>query len=339
MGDRLLTIENLKISFDTSSGTARVVDGVNLYVDRGEVVTLVGETGCGKSILLKSILRLLPTPPAIIQGYILFEGVNLLSLDDSRFLMYRGNKISYIPQSPQESLVPVFTVREQFVDLLLFRGMKRVSRLTYYRIRSNKRKVAEVTEQIIKLLRDVRISDENLVLDYYPFQLSGGMAQRVLIAMALSGNPSLILADEPTTALDVTIQKQITDMINDLRNKYKLSILYVTHNLGLAKEISDRVYIMYAGKIVENGVSTNIFDNPLHPYTKGLLSSVPKLSGEKFHGIDGTIPSYVVPPSGCRFHPRCPIAVKACSEKAPPMKEIEKNHFVSCYAYGGDESG
>ncbi|MCL6003292.1 MAG: ABC transporter ATP-binding protein [Thermoplasmatales archaeon] len=336
MDNRLLSIENLKISFDTSSGIARVVDGVNLELDRGEVVTLVGETGCGKSILLKSILRLLATPPSIIENRIVFEGVDLLSLEDSQFIKYRGSKISYIPQSPQESLVPVFTVREQFVDLLLFRGMKRVSRPTYYGMRSNKKVIGEITEKIIKLLRDVRISDENLVLDYYPFQLSGGMAQRVLIAMALSGNPSLILADEPTTALDVTIQKQITDMINDLRNKYKLSILYVTHNLGLAREISDRVYIMYAGKIVENGISTGIFNNPLHPYTKGLLSSVPKLSGEKFRGIEGTIPSYVGPPTGCRFNPRCPVAIKACSEKEPTMKEVEKNHFVSCYAYGGE---
>ena len=312
------------------------MDGVNLEIDKGEVVTLVGETGCGKSILLKAILRFLATPPSVVENRIVFEGVDLLSLDDNQFIKYRGSKISYIPQSPQESLVPVFTVREQFVDLLLFRGMKRISRAKYYRMRSDKNVIAEITEKIIMLLRDVRISDESLVLDYYPFQLSGGMAQRVLIAMALSCNPSLILADEPTTALDVTIQKQITDMINDLRYTYQLSILYVTHNLGLAREISDRVYIMYAGKIVEDGSANAIFNNPLHPYTKGLLFSVPKLSGEKFRGIDGTIPSYVGPPKGCRFNPRCPIAANACFEKDPPTKEVEKNHFVSCYAYGGE---
>lgn len=335
MVGQLLSIEDLKISFDTSSGRAKVVEKVNLEVAKREVIGLVGETGCGKSILLKSILRLLPTPPTVVENRILYEGVDILSLDESEFLKYRGNKISYIPQSPQESLVPVFTVREQFIDLLLFRGMKRVSRASYYLMRSDKKKIGVMTEIMHKLLKDVRISDEELVLDYYPFQLSGGMAQRILIAMALSGNPSLLLADEPTTSLDVTIQKQIIDLLNDIREKYDLSILYVTHNLGLAKEISDRVYIMYAGKIVERGLTEDIFKNPLHPYTRGLLFSVPKLSGEKFKGIEGTIPSYINPPTGCRFHPRCPYVRPICQEKEPELLDVGRNHFVACYEYGG----
>lgn len=336
MVEQLLSVENLKISFDTFEGRANVVDRVNLGVSKKEVVGLVGETGCGKSILLKSILRLLPTPPTIVENRILYEGVDLLSLDDGEFLKYRGNKISYIPQSPQESLVPVFTVREQFIDLLLFRGMKRVSRATSYSMRSDKKKIENYTELILKLLKDVRISDAELVLNYYPFQLSGGMAQRILIAMALSGNPSLLLADEPTTALDVTIQKQIIDLLNDIREKYNLSILYVTHNLGVAREISNRVYVMYAGKIVEHGSTHDVFKNPLHPYTQGLLSSIPKLTGEKFKGIPGTIPSYIHPPTGCRFHPRCLYDKSLCKEEEPELIEVEKNHFVACYEYTGE---
>lgn len=337
MGEELLKAEDLQISFKTFQGEAKVVERINVEISKGDVVGLVGETGCGKSIVMKSILRLLPSPPAEVNGKIIFEGEELMTMPESKIIKYRGTKMSYIPQHPQESLAPVFTIKEQFLDMLLFRGMPKVSRLTYYSKRSDKNETKKALDRILELLRDVRIPDPEIILDYYPYQLSGGMAQRILIAMALSGSPDLLLADEPTTALDVTIQKQILDLLKDLIKKYHLSILFVTHNLGIAREITNKIYIMYAGKIVEYGETSEVFANPKHPYTAGLLTSVPKLSGERFQGISGTIPNYVEPPNGCRFNPRCEHVMDICKIKEPKLIDVENGHLVACFLMGGND--
>lgn len=334
MAEELLKAEDLQISFKTFKGDAKVVEKVNIEIAKGDVVGLVGETGCGKSIVMKSILRLLPTPPAEVKGKIIFDGEEIITMPESKIIEYRGTKMSYIPQHPQESLAPVFTIKEQFMDMILFRGMPKVSRLQYYSKKLDKNETKKAIDRIKELLRDVRIPDPEIILDYYPYQLSGGMAQRILIAMALSGSPDLLLADEPTTALDVTIQKQILDLLKDLIGKYHLSILFVTHNLGIAREITKKIYIMYAGKIVEYGETLDVFSNPKHPYTAGLLTSVPKLSGETFRGISGTIPNYVTPPSGCRFHPRCEFAMDVCKIKEPKLVDIDNGHSVACFLMG-----
>lgn len=335
MNNVLLKIEDLRIGFKTFKGEAHVVENVNLEIDKGDVVGLVGETGCGKSIIMKSILKMLPTPPAVVDGKIFFEDSDIITMPENEMIGYRGTKIAYIPQHPQESLAPVFSVKEQFSDMLMFRGMPRVSRLDYYSKRYDRKENKKAEDRILELLGEVKISDPQIILDYYPYQLSGGMAQRVLIAMALSGSPELLLADEPTTALDVTIQKQILDLLKELIRKYNLSILFVTHNLGIAREITNKIYIMYAGKIVERGKTRDVFANPMHPYTRGLLASVPKLSGEAFQGITGTIPNYVEPPTGCRFNPRCPFAKDRCREEEPVLEEIEEDHYAACF-YRGD---
>lgn len=337
--DNLLTIKNLKIYFKTPQGISKVVENVNLNINNKEVVGLIGETGCGKSIILKSILGILPKTTSIIEGEIIYKGVNLINLPEKEYIKYRGVEISYIPQHPLESLFPVFTVEEQFKDLILFRNIIHVSRFKYYLLRNDKNRLKEINELIVRWLKDVGISNTDIVLKQYPFELSGGLAQRVLIAMALSGNPSLLLADEPTTALDVTIQKQIIDLLNSLISKYQFSVLFVTHNLGIAKMLTKKIYIMYAGKIVEYGNTEKIFKTPLHPYTIGLLEAIPKLTGGGMKSIEGSIPNYISPPNGCRFYPRCPYAMDVCKIKEPPLIKINEDHYVACFLKGSEKNG
>jgi len=333
----LLSIKNLKIYFNSPQGILKVVENVNIDIDYKEVVGLIGETGCGKSIILKSILGILPKTTSIINGEIIYKGVNLLNLSEKDFYKYRGIEISYIPQHPLESLFPVFTVEEQFRDLILFRNVSNAYR-KYYIIKNNKNKLNETYKIIIDWLKNVGIPNVDVVMKQYPFELSGGLAQRVLIAMALSGNPSLLLADEPTTALDVTIQKQIIDLLNSLISKYNFSVLFVTHNLGIARMLTKKIYIMYAGKIVEYGSTDEIFKNSLHPYTWGLLKAIPKLTGEAIKSIEGSIPNYLTPPPGCRFYPRCPYAMDICKIKEPSFIKVNENHYVSCFLYGGEKN-
>lgn len=327
----ILSVKNLAVSFNTFEGEAKIIDYINLNVGEKETVGLVGETGCGKSVTLKAILGILPMPPGkVTNGQILFKGKNLLTLPTKELCKLHGREISLIPQDPLVSLNPVFTVKDQFLDLVMRQGEEHISRINYYKEKLNKKKTQGALKKIIAMLRKVQIPDPEKVLDYYPYQLSGGMAQRILIAISLIGSPRILLADEPTTALDVTVQKQIITLLNKITEESNLSMLYITHNLGVTRKIAQRVYIMYAGQIVEMGEVDKIFDEPLHPYTLGLINSLPKLTREKFDGIDGTIPDYVHTPKGCRFYPRCSFAKDLCKSQKPTMIEVKKNHFVAC---------
>src|SRR5467141_2594606 len=291
----LLEVENLHTYFQTREGLVCAVEGVSFHLDRGELLGLVGESGCGKSMTALSIMRLIAAPGEIVAGEILFDGKNLLQLSNREMRAVRGNDIAMIFQDPMTSLNPVFTVGEQIAEALrLHRGLSR--------------KAARAAA--IEAMREVSIPDPALRADDYPHQLSGGMRQRVMIAMALSCNPKVLIADEPTTALDVTIQAQILDLIRELQVRLGLAVILVTHDLGIVSEYADDVTILYAARVMEQAPSAELFRNPLNPYTRGLLESIPGIDGTKhrrLRAIPGTIPSAVNPPSGCRFHPRCPL--------------------------------
>ncbi len=320
---KLLEIDNLYINFKTLWGVAKVLNGVSFDIREGEIFGLVGETGCGKSVTALSILRLLP-PNAEISGRILFKGENLLEKPEDEMRRIRGKEISIIFQDPMTSLNPLFKVRDQMLDIIeLHEGLSR----------------EEAEKHAEKLLKAVGLSDPERILNSYPHELSGGMRQRIMIAMALSSNPSLLIADEPTTALDVTIQKQILELILDLRSRYNFSVLLITHDLGVVAEVCDRVGVMYAGNIVEVAPTEELFENPLHPYTQGLLSVVPDPRIKKpLKPLKGSVPSLLNPPGGCRFHPRCIYAKDICEEIKPELHEYSPGHFVACHLYGG-ESG
>jgi len=327
----LLAVKDLCIYFSTYEGTAKVVDEVNFEVYKGERVGLVGETGCGKSVTMHAITRLLPIPPAkIVRGQVLFEGRDILKMKDKEFQKFKRNKISMIFQDPVSSLNPVFTVGEQLIDVIKFS----VATSSCWIWPSVSRKA--LRGRALSILEEVQLHNPARVLNSYPFQLSGGMMQRVLIAMALVAEPSLLIADEPGTALDVTVQAQILRLLRELVQRRKTSILLISHNLGVIRENVDRVYIMYAGRIVEEAQTQELFRNPMHPYTKGLLASVPRLTGEIGEGIEGRIPSYTDPPGGCRFHPRCKHVIEMCKKSRPPVVEVGEQHRVSCFLYVDD---
>lgn len=333
----ILKIANLTIHFHVFDGVMRVLDGVDIEVYEGESISLVGETGCGKSVTMKTVLRILPIPPGrIVDGKIIFkENMDLLSLPEEEFFKLRGREIAFIPQEPSTSLNPVFTIGEQFTDLILFQGLREVKWSEYYSLKKDKERVKEAWEKAVHLLEKVQIPDPERVMRSYPVQLSGGMRQRVLIAMALSGSPSLLIADEPTTALDVTTQDQIIKLIKERILRENLSTIYVTHNLGVARQIAKRIFVMYAGTVVEKARVSDLFKNPLHPYTEGLLASIPKLTGSKLIGIPGMIPDYINPPKGCRFYPRCNYRKEVCKEVKPKMVKVDEEHFVACHLYQG----
>lgn len=320
----LLSIEDLRVRFRVYEGVAAAVDGVGFQVLRGETVGLVGESGCGKSVTAMSILRLLPSPPAELEGTIEFQGKNLLRLPQDEMRRIRGGSISMIFQEPMTSLNPLLTVGEQISEaIVLHQGLSR----------------QEAWEKAVEMLHKVRIPSPELRAKEYPHKLSGGMRQRAMIAMALSCNPQLLLADEPTTALDVTIQAQIMDLLERLREEIQASILLITHNLGLIAEMARRVVVMYAGKVVEEAPVKELFREPMHPYTQGLLGSVPVI-GRKFREgrrrlqeIPGIVPSIFRMPSGCRFHPRCPKAMDVCREEAPPMIKLGADRRVLCWLW------
>ncbi len=315
----LLELDDLQTHFFVEGGTAKAVQGVSYKIHRGETLAVVGESGCGKSVTALSVLRLVPAPPGkIVGGKVIFEGEDLLEKTEPEMRKIRGNDISMIFQEPMTSLNPVFTVGYQIMEAIVLHQEK-----TW----------AEAREQTIELLRLVGIPSPEQRVDEYPHQLSGGMKQRVMIAMALSCEPKLLIADEPTTALDVTIQAQILDLLNKLREEMGMAILMITHNLGVVAEMADNVAVMYAGKVVEYGTAAQIFETPQHPYTLGLFRSRPNMSQkvDRLETIPGSVPSPLAFPSGCGFRNRCPVAEEQCAAEVPPLLEIGDGHTTACW--------
>ncbi|HCB02056.1 MAG TPA: methionine ABC transporter ATP-binding protein [Anaerolineae bacterium] len=320
----LLEVKNLKTYFYTEDGAVHAVDGVDFYVAPGEVLGIVGESGCGKSVTSLSIMRLISAPGKIIEGEIIFDGKNLLDATDEEMMQVRGNRISMIFQQPQSSLNPVFKAGDQISEVL--------------NIHQDFGKEAG-EQRAVELLKMVGIPDPARRAAAFPHELSGGMAQRVMIAMALACVPDLLIADEPTTALDVTIQAQILDLMRDMKEQLGSAMILITHDLGVIAEMANRVAVMYAGEVVEETSVTSLFDQPLHPYTNGLIGSIPVLGErrEKLDVIPGTVPNLIDPPPGCRFAPRCKARVEnnlnICNEKHPDLIEISKDHKVRCWLY------
>jgi peptide/nickel transport system ATP-binding protein len=318
----LLNIKDLHLWYRVYGGYLKVLNGVHLMVREGERVGLVGEAGCGKTTTMKSILQILPPGDFHIpQGQIFYKGQDVLKMSFKELQRLRSREIAMIFQDPTTALNPVFNIGNQIGDVIKY------SAALEENVHQEKIKTLS-----IKALKEVYLPDPERMLINYPFQLSGGMRQRVCIAMAISSPRNLLIADEPGTSLDVTIQDQIMRLLNEIVEKRKTSIILITHSLGVAKEMTDRIYVMYAGTIVETALPEVLFKNPVHPYTKGLLASVPKISGGGIaKGIPGKLPSYLNPPSGCRFQPRCEQESPICSEKPPQLFEIEKDHLVACY--------
>ena len=324
----LLEVKNLHVYFKVYGGILKVLDGINLYVDKGEKVGVVGETGCGKTTTMKAILRILPMPPARIpSGEIYFNGSDLMKLKNNDLMKVRGKGISMIFQDPTAALNPVYNVGQQLYPVI------------QYNLQDNQKLTNEqIHKKAIAALQDVALADPERLLKSYPLQLSGGMRQRICIGMALATSPQLLIADEPGTSLDVTIQAQILALLHDLVIKKNTSIILITHTLGIVRELTDRVYVMYAGNIVEEAQTKALFNYPYHPYTKGLMEAVPKLTGGGIaQGIPGHIPSYMDPPSGCRFHPRCPFVMNKCKQEKPPMFLTDLQHKTACFLYEGNE--
>ncbi|HBB28784.1 MAG TPA: dipeptide/oligopeptide/nickel ABC transporter ATP-binding protein [Clostridiales bacterium] len=319
--DVLLEVKNLKTYFHSESGTVKAADDVSFYVKKGETLGIVGESGCGKSITSMSIVRLIETPPGKYEGgEIWFDGEDMLKISDDRMREIRGNDISIIFQEPMTSLNPIFRIGDQIGEaLILHRGMSK----------------KEARKESIKMLELVKIPNPERVVDNFPFELSGGMRQRVMIAMALACAPKLLIADEPTTALDVTIQAQVLDLMNDLKKNIDASIIFITHDLGVIAEMSDRVMVMYAGKVAEVATTEEIFKNPKHPYTIGLIGSKPDLSTEsnRLHVIPGNVPDLNNRPSGCPFHPRCEHAIDKCKATFPSEAILDNGHSVTCWLF------
>jgi peptide/nickel transport system ATP-binding protein/oligopeptide transport system ATP-binding protein len=320
--EELLKIEGLNTYFFTHEGTVKAVNNINLILKKGETLGLVGESGCGKSVTAYSIMRLIPSPPGkIVDGKIIFEGKNLLELDEKEMRKIRGKKISMIFQEPMTSLDPMFTIGDEISEVIrLHQGLNK----------------EESMKKAIESLKTVGMPDPEKRIKEYPHELSGGMRQRAMIAMALSCNPALLIADEPTTALDVTIQAQILRLIEDLKKKFEASIIMITHDLGVIAETCDNVAVMYAGYIVEQTSVNYLFMKPLHPYTKGLLKSIPRLDidKERLDIIKGIVPNLLDLPTGCPFHPRCDLCFDKCKKELPELLEIKKNHLVRCHLYG-----
>jgi oligopeptide/dipeptide ABC transporter ATP-binding protein len=314
----LLEVKDLRTSFFTDAGEVRAVDGVSFAVEPGKLMGLVGESGSGKTASVLSVMRLLPERARVMGGAVLFEGRDLIKLSEPEMRAVRGAKIAMIFQEPMTSLNPVFTIGSQIGEAV---------RLHQHTARR------ETLERTIEALRLVGIADPDRRVNDYPHQLSGGMRQRVMIAMALACEPKLLIADEPTTALDVTIQAQILDLIRELQVRLKLAVILVTHDLGVVAQYADDVTILYAARVMEQAPSAELFNNPLNPYTRGLLESIPGADGHRHHrlrAIAGTIPNALHPPSGCRFHPRCPMAIDECARIDPPLESKAPQHLVAC---------
>jgi oligopeptide/dipeptide ABC transporter ATP-binding protein len=375
---KLVEVKNLKTYFYTEEGIVKAVDGVSFDIYEDEVLGLVGETGCGKSVTALSILQLVRAPGKILDGTVIFDDINLLDLDKDQMRDFRGKVITMIFQDPLNSLNPVFTVGFQISEIFLLHQKEEIRKILDERRLERKNKITEknklkdelkeneerlsetekeeLLEKINKLddetshypvikdvlmdksaqiVKEVGIADAKDILKRYPHELSGGMRQRVMIAMALSCNPALLIADEPTTALDVTIQAQILDLMKELKTKFKTSILMITHDLGIIADVCDRVAVMYSGNIVEYATAERLFKNPRHPYTQGLIAAIPSIEkrDQKLRVIRGMVPNLIYPPSGCRFHPRCDERMEICDKVKPGLTEIGEKYFVACHLY------
>ncbi|MEF8756598.1 MAG: ABC transporter ATP-binding protein [Halobacteriales archaeon] len=319
VNEPLLAVEDLTTTFNTDAGTLVAVDGIDFTVEEGETVCIVGESGSGKTVATESITRLVKEPPGNVSGSVRFRGTDLLEMAPEDLRNVRGNNIAHIFQNPQDALNHVFTVGWQIVEAITIH--EDVSK-------------AEAERRAIDLLDDVGVANASARIDDYPHEFSGGQKQRVMIAMALATNPDLLIADEPTTALDVTVQRQILDLLDDLKDEFDMGVLFVTHDLGVVAEIADRVVVMYAGKVMERGDVFDIFEQPAHPYTQALMRCLPD-KGEDVAGIPGRLPDPVDPPDGCRFAPRCEHAVEDCRIGDQPQEiPLDEDHQVSCVYYG-----
>ena len=320
----LLEIRGLKTQFATDSGTIHAVDGVDLAIDRGETLGVVGESGCGKSVTAMSIMKLIASPPGrIAAGEILWEGRDLVPLGPEEMCRLRSKEIAIVFQEPMTSLNPVYPIGEQIAEVIrLHQGMGR----------------REALDKAIEMLKLVRIAQPGRRSRDYPHQFSGGMRQRVMIAMALSCSPKLLIADEPTTALDVTIQAQILDLLVEMQARLGMAVMLITHAMGVIAETAQRVVVMYAGKVVEEAGVEALFEEPLHPYTQGLIRSIPRIDTaarekKRLEVISGTVPDLLDPPPGCRFAPRCRFAKPECTDRTPPLREVRPGHKVACVLY------
>jgi peptide/nickel transport system ATP-binding protein len=363
--DELLSIRDLRVDFHTYAGIVKALDGIDLDIEAGETLGLVGETGCGKSVTARSITRLVPPPGKITAGAIRYRGEDLLTKSEDQIRQIRGKKISMVFQDPMTYLNPLYTIGEQIAEVIMLHGDldkilldERNSELyskskdpnipseekvrIVKQMEAMREKPPKFSENVrkkkalaktIEALRTVNMPDPERVVDQYPHELSGGMRQRAIIAMALACNPDLLIADEPTTALDVTIRAQILELLMQLKQQIKMSILMITHDMGTVARTCDRVAVMYAGSVVEVADTRALFKNPTHPYTQGLLKSVLKLHEEarELASIPGSVPDLINPPSGCRFHPRCQRVLPVCSQEKPQPFEIESGHFVWCH--------
>lgn len=378
----IINVQGLDLKFYTYEGVVQALDRIDLTIRKGEILGLVGETGCGKSVTSLSILNLVPNPGKIEGGRILFysqeKSVDLLEQNDAFLRQIRGKDIAMIFQEPRAYLNPVYSVKDQIGEVIMLHrrseiaqmaleevealiekktegktgkkpgfllgyerkmlqkdpksfSLKIISRIPF--LNRYKRRMKQVTKkEVVRILKDMELPDPARIAEMYPHELSGGMAQRVVIALALSCNPALLIADEPTTNLDVTVQFQILNLIRKLRQKYGSTILYITHDMGVVAELCERVAVMYAGVVCEVADVEEVFKNPLHPYTRALLESIPR-PGKEFKSIEGTVPSLISPPSGCRFHDRCSYAMDICLREKPDHVEVKKGHFASCYLY------
>ena len=314
----LLDIRNLSVEFHTEEGVVRAVDQVSFEIPRGKTVCLVGESGCGKSVSSYALLGLVSPPGRVVEGEAILDGQDLLKLPDSDLRSIRGNRISMIFQEPMTSLNPVFTIGDQIIEAIL--SHQDMSKNT-------------AREKAISMLKRVKIPAADQRVDEYPHQLSGGMRQRALIAMALVTEPDLLIADEPTTALDVTIQAQILELLKELQAESDLSVLFITHDLGVVAEIADEVVVMYASRVVEKAPARELFANPLHPYTQGLFNSLPSLGGSddgRLKTIEGSVPDPLAFPTGCKFWPRCELAVDGCRQVEPSLRTLADEHSAAC---------
>ena len=323
MTEPLLSIRNLSVQFFTYQGVVRALEGIDLTIRRGEILGLVGETGCGKSVLARSILRLVPDPPGrITQGEIRFKGEDILRVNGKRLREIRGNEISMIFQEPMSSLNPVFTIGNQMAEVVIL----------HQRVKRERARAI-----CLEMLSQVKMPDPDRVLSKYPHELSGGMKQRAMIAMELSCRPALLIADEPTTALDVTVQGQVLTILDDLVRRIGASVLFISHDLGVIAQLCDRVSVMYAGQMVETAPVETLFARPRHPYTVGLLQAIPSMHEERdsLMTIPGVVPRLIDPPPGCRFAPRCAKRFEPCDRVVPPLSEVEPGHAVACHLYPG----
>ncbi|RKX54714.1 MAG: ABC transporter ATP-binding protein [Thermotoga sp.] len=323
MRGNLLDITKLKVVFYTYRGVIKALNGVELWMNRGERLGIVGETGCGKSVTALSIMGLVEQPGEIVEGKIAFEDKILTSMNGDALNKIRGNDLAMIFQEPVAALNPVMRIGFQIAES--------ISR------NKKKNEIKQVYPEVRRMLELVGL-DWKRTIDLYPHELSGGMAQRAMIAMALSSKPKLLIADEPTSALDVTIQAQILELLDELVKKFGNAVILITHDMGVAAEFCDKIAVMYAGNMVEYANTTDIFENPIHPYTRGLLRAVPKIGRtDELESIPGVVPDLVDPPPGCRFHPRCKYAMDACKEKFPSLLEVGPEHYVACHLYLKEE--